>query len=71
MKTIVRHFRVDRGEICYLKFIFESYENMAMVSTLDSGQGVVAIRIPVGLRDEAEGVIRAIRSEIMMEDYSI
>jgi hypothetical protein len=48
MKTIKRLFRVDRRDINYLQTTLESYDGMAVVSTLDPGQACLEIRISPG-----------------------
>lgn len=34
MRTIKRIFRVNQGDICYIRSIVESYDGMAIVSTV-------------------------------------
>ncbi len=48
MQTTKRIFRVDRGDINYLRTTVESYDGMAVVSTLDPNEAYVEIRISPG-----------------------
>jgi hypothetical protein len=36
--------RIDPRQIGYLKFILEGYDNMALVTTIDSKEGLIIIR---------------------------
>ncbi len=35
METIKKYYRIERKEICFLKFIFEAYDGIAMLTTVD------------------------------------
>ncbi len=43
METIKRYYRVDRRHISFIKFIFEAYEGVAVVTTLDASLGIIMI----------------------------
>ncbi|MDP6179072.1 MAG: DUF4911 domain-containing protein [Desulfatiglandales bacterium] len=45
METIKHLFRVDRREMNYLRVTIESYDGMAVVRTIDSGEGLIEIQI--------------------------
>jgi hypothetical protein len=53
-------YRVDRRQIAYLKFIVESYDNLALVTTLDAGDGIVQLQVPPG----CEATVRALLSDL-------
>ncbi len=42
-ESCVRYFRVDRGDLVYLKFVLEAYEGMSTMSTVDQKAGIVRI----------------------------
>jgi hypothetical protein len=44
MQTIRKIFRVDRREISYLRSTIESYDGMAVVSTLDAHEAYIEIQ---------------------------
>lgn len=48
MHTTIRHYRVERREIAYLRFILEGYDGAAALTTLDAAQGVVRLSIAPG-----------------------
>jgi hypothetical protein len=66
--TIVRTFRVSRKDIWYLHFIFEAYDGVATVSTVDSREGIVEICIPARRDEEAALLLQAIGREIPLEE---
>lgn len=53
-------YRVDRGKIAYLKFIIESYDNLALVTTLDPRAGIVELQVPPG----CESVVKALLADL-------
>lgn len=50
-------YRVDRGKIAHLKFIIESYDNLALVTTLDPRAGVVEVQVPPGCEAVVKGLL--------------
>jgi Domain of unknown function (DUF4911) len=68
--TLVRTFRLDRKDIWYLQFIFEAYDGVGTVSSLDSREGIVRIGIPASRGEEAELLLRELSREITMEEVS-
>jgi hypothetical protein len=50
-------YRVDRREIAYLKFIVESYDNIALVTTLDPRAGIIELQVPPGCEAVVKGLL--------------
>jgi hypothetical protein len=71
MKTIARHYRVDRRQIAYLRFIFEAYDGIAVLTTLDPDAGLVVLRIPPGCDPEAEMILQEIAQDILIEPVRV
>ena len=57
MKTVSRYYRVDRRRINLIKFIFEAYEGLAVVTTLDADAGLIVLSIAPGCELLAAEVI--------------
>ena len=70
MKTIQKYFRIDRREIGFLKFILEAYDGIALLRTVDSEAGIVAIHISPGCEPEVEMIITDLKRSIMLEEAS-
>lgn len=64
---ISKKFTVDRRDLVYIQFVLESYEGIAIMSTLDRGQGIVQISYSASLAAEAEGLIAAIQTETTLQ----
>ncbi len=69
MKTTKLYFRIDRREIAFLKFIFEAYDGIATITTIDPAAGLILLRIAPGCTDEAKVVLNALKKDILIEVY--
>jgi hypothetical protein len=67
MDTHSRFFRLPRKDIAYFKFIIESYEGMAVVRTKNAHEAIVELMVAPGWEKEADTLIEALRSEILIE----
>ncbi len=70
LKTIKKYFRIDRREICFLKFIIEAYDGIAVLTTIDPVKGIVVINIAPGCEEEVEMIIKDLKKTIMIEKLS-
>jgi hypothetical protein len=62
-----RHYRVNRSDICYIKYLMESYEGIATVSTEDAGGGRIVILIAPGCEGTVDAVMDAIKKDTYFE----
>lgn len=60
-------FRVDRREIAYLKFIVESYDNLALITTLDPRAGIVELQVPPGCEATVRDLLADLRQRMIMQ----
>ena len=67
MNTIKKYFRVDRREIAFLKFIFEAYDGIATITTVDPDLGVIGLFIAPGCEDDVEMILQDLKKDIMIE----
>ncbi len=70
METISKYYRVDRREICFLRFIFEAYDGIAVVTTIDPQAGFVVLHISPGCEETVEMILRDLKKEIMIESVA-
>ena len=63
MKPTVRYYRVDRRQIGFIKFILEAYDNMAVVTTLNSRLAVVQVTTAPGCEKTIAGVLSGFARE--------
>ena len=67
MNTTRRYYRVDRREIAFLRFIFEAYDGIAVVKTVDAQKGIILINVAPGCEREVDDVLRDLEKQIMIE----
>jgi hypothetical protein len=70
MHSIRQYFRVDRRKLNLLKFIFEAYDGLVSISTVDPELGIVVLSIPPGCETDVARVIKDLRKDILIEPYS-
>jgi len=67
MQTTKRYYRIDRTQIAFLRFIFEAYDGIAVVRTMDAQKGVILLYIPPGCEDDVDYVLQDLAKQIMIE----
>lgn len=67
LESIKRHYRMDRRQIHFLRFLLEAYEGVAVLTTLDQTAGLVVLLIAPGREAEASQLVGQLRKEILME----
>lgn len=63
---VKRYFRLPRRHIGYLRFILESYDGLAFVSTLQAQDGLIVITCPVSRFEDTDRLIGALAGELDM-----
>jgi len=67
LRTINQHYRVDRREIAFIKFIFEGYDGIAMMRTLDPVKGIIALHIPPECEKHVRAILQDLKKNIHMQ----
>jgi len=67
METSKQTYRVDRRRISFIKFVFEAYEGVAVITTLDAAAGLIRLAIAPGCETVAQEVMRDLSRSIMVE----
>ena len=67
MNTIKKYLRVDRKEIAFLKFIFEAYDGIVTITTVDPDQGVILLCIAPGCENDVEMILQDLKKDILIE----
>jgi hypothetical protein len=57
-------YRVDPGQIHYLKFILEAYDGLATLTTVDARDGRVQLTVPPGAEADARSLMEALEGEL-------
>jgi len=71
LDTIKKYLRIDRREICFLKFILEAYDGIASLTTVNSDLGVVRLHIPPGCVEDVEIILQDLKKSFIIEDASV
>ena len=66
-ETIKRYYRVDRRDIAFLRFIFEAYDGLAIIETLNPESGDIVFHIAPGCESDVDVVLRDLKSDILLE----
>lgn len=67
MNTERQYYRVDRRKISLIKFTFEAYEGVAVVSTLDAQAGLVALFVAPGCGPQACAIMEDLGRHFLIE----
>ena len=66
-ETIKKRYRVDRRKIAFFRFILEAYDGLAILTTLDSGTGLVELNIAPGCEQDVADILHDLKKDILME----
>ncbi|MBF0119117.1 MAG: DUF4911 domain-containing protein [Desulfobacterales bacterium] len=64
MITTKRCLRIRRKDISFLRFIFEAYDGIAILTTIDPQEGLIAIYIAPGCEREVELLMESLKKDI-------
>jgi len=71
VETTKRYLRVERREIAFIRFIFEAYDGIAVLETLDPKAGIVVFHIAPGCERDVDAVLQDLKMEIVIETVDI
>ena len=63
-KSALLRLEITPERIHFLKFILEGYDGLAILSTIDAGQGLVEIRYPPEIENDLKQLLHNIRPQI-------
>ena len=66
LETIKHCYRVDRRQISFIRFVLEAYDNVAVMTTLDSREAVVQISVAPGCESMVAGIVDSFADEFDM-----
>jgi hypothetical protein len=66
MQTTRQFYRVDRRKINIIRFIFEAYEGLAVVTTLDAAAGAISLAVAPGCEAMASSVMDDLAKKMMI-----
>jgi len=68
MKTIYKKFNVEKNKIGFLKFIFEAHDGLAVITTLNSQEGLVRFAIAPGCLNEVYDILNDLKKDIVLNE---
>jgi hypothetical protein len=66
-RTKTRYYRVDRRQIAFIKFIFEAYDGMAVLTTMDTAKGIIALHIAPCCQEQVLEILQNLKKEVMIQ----
>ncbi|ETR72178.1 MAG: hypothetical protein OMM_07664 [Candidatus Magnetoglobus multicellularis str. Araruama] len=70
LQTRKQLFRIHRNHICFVRFILEAYDGIALMRTLDAKKGIVEIMTAPGCADEVDEILVDLRHQIPIVQLS-
>ena len=67
MKTTVQYYRVDRRQIAFIKFIFEAYDGIAGMRTINPTKGIIKLHIAPGCEEQVGLILQDLKKEILVQ----
>jgi hypothetical protein len=67
MNTVRQYYRVDRHRINMVRFIFEAYEGVAVVTTLDAASGSIVLAVAPGCTETARMIMDDLGRHFLIE----
>jgi hypothetical protein len=68
MDTISLLIQIPPREIAYLNFVFESYEGVAAVRTVDPRNGIVELMVSPHYEEETKEILKSLAEEFPINE---
>jgi hypothetical protein len=68
MKTTQKKYRVDRNKIGFIKFIFEAYDGVAVVSTIDAKKNLIMLSIAPDLEEVSDIIVNDLKKDFLFDE---
>ena len=67
MEALFLSARVNRRDIAYVSHTLESYEGLAVVTTIDAASGLIRITVSPFFLDDVRAILYDLRAEVELE----
>ncbi|GAB6097653.1 hypothetical protein JCM14469_39070 [Desulfatiferula olefinivorans] len=71
MKTSNQFYRVSPGDICFIRYVFEALDGIAVITTLSSDKEVIVVRVAPGCEQEVAEVIDGLNETVTLEPVTM
>ncbi len=68
--TVKKTYRINSSDICFFKFILESYDGMGQLTTIDPQLGLIEIRVAPGFDEDFQGLIEDLKKRMRIEAWT-
>jgi hypothetical protein len=66
LKSTRKLFQIERKSVSFIKFIFEAYDGLAIITTLDPYAAKIALYIAPGCELETERLLDELKRKILI-----
>jgi len=66
LSTRKSFYRINRNKICFVRFILEAYEGIALMRTINAKKGIVEIMTAPGCENEVDSIIDSLSKSIQI-----
>jgi hypothetical protein len=70
LKTIGKLYSIEKKSVGFVKFIFEAYDGIAVVETIDRHASIIKLHIAPGCEADVDNVLIELKKEILIEPVS-
>jgi hypothetical protein len=70
-KIVKKVLKLKRKDISYIKFLFEGYEGLGIVTTIDKSKPLIEISMMPDFVCDINNILDALREEIIFQEVDI
>jgi hypothetical protein len=70
LKTTSKFYSIEKKSVGFVKFIFEAYDGIAVVETIDRQASIIKLHIAPGCEGVVDDVLNELKKEIFIEPVS-
>ena len=71
MNVSRKYYRVNPRDICFIRYVFEAHDGLAVISTLSDERDTIVLRIAPGCEDEVETVLDGLKRELSIDERNM
>lgn len=68
MNVSKKYYRVNPRDICFIRYVFEAHDGLAVISTLSRERDTIVLRIAPGCEEEVAAVVDGLKMELIMDE---
>ena len=71
MNVSRKYYRVNPRDICFIRYVFEAHDGLAVISTLSDARDTIVLRIAPGCEEEVEAVVNGLKRELSIDERNM